>query len=332
MASGNASTLKVVVYAIVGNSVITIAKFLGWLLTSSPSILAETVHSLADTLNQVLLLIGVKHSEKEASSKYPFGQGAARYLWNLISAVGIFFLGFGVTAYHGVHSLIQNHTFVEPHYIAVLILFFALIIEGYVFILAWKNIRDKKGEDSWIDYLKRSDDPTTIAVLFEDGIAVIGVTLALGGVFLSKIFQSNIPDSITSILISISLGFMAIGLAYVNGRLLLGKSVPPDEEEKIRKFVRQQNEVEKIANLKTRILGPDRVKLSIEIEFHGGAFIDRQQISIDGEKIRDGEDPIMILYETSERMVRIMGHKINDLEKRIYKEFPYVVSIDLEVN
>ncbi|MCB0356243.1 MAG: hypothetical protein KDD40_04510, partial [Bdellovibrionales bacterium] len=152
------------------------------------------------------------------------------------------------------------------------------------------------------------------------------------GIWLSKFFQSSIPDAFTALVIACLLGFMAIALAYLNGRLLIGFSAPKSSEQKIRKFLREQPEVEKIIRLKTLILGPERVKLSVELEFHGTAFIDRQQILHDSEKIKNGEEPTPILFDTSERMVRLIGHRINDLEKRIYKEFPAIVAIDLEVN
>jgi zinc transporter 9 len=103
------SGVKVVIAAVAGNSFITVIKFIGWFFSRSPSLLAESIHSLADTFNQILLLIGMNQSHKKATRDLPTGSGNARYLWNLISAVGIFFLGFGITAYHGLHALFEGH-------------------------------------------------------------------------------------------------------------------------------------------------------------------------------------------------------------------------------
>ncbi|MCB0392643.1 MAG: cation diffusion facilitator family transporter, partial [Bdellovibrionales bacterium] len=319
---------------LIGNGVITVAKFIGWFFFFFPSILAEAIHSVADTFNQILLFIGVKHGQALESEKYPFGQGSARYLWNLISAVGIFFLGFGITAYHGFHSLItlNEHPYETPSLVGTFILIIALIVEGYVFLVALKEVNTKRQRLGFFEYLNQSDDPTTIAVLLEDGIAVLGVLLALSGLWISKFFQSALPDAITAIIIAFLLGFMALALAYINGRLLIGYAAPKTSEAMIRKFLQQQPEVEKIVKLKTLILGPERVKLTIELELHGTAFIDRQQIINDSEKIKNGEEPTPILFDTSERMIRLIGKGINKLEKRIYSRFPSIVAIDLEVN
>ena len=191
------SSTKVVVSAIAGNLIITIAKTFAWTINFSPSMLAEAIHSLADTCNQALLFVGIKHSRKGASPSFPMGRGMARYLWNLISAVGIFFVGFGVTFYHGVSTLIFRYG-EKPDAIshtAIGVLIFAFLLEGYVFSIAYKAVFSEKGNTSIKDLIFSSDDPTSIAVLFEDGIAVLGVLLALGGIWLSDIYQTVTFDA-----------------------------------------------------------------------------------------------------------------------------------------
>ncbi|MCB0413076.1 MAG: cation diffusion facilitator family transporter, partial [Bdellovibrionales bacterium] len=286
--SHSESTVKVVLSAVLGNGLITLAKFIGWFLTASPSLLAEAIHSGADTANQVLLFIGIKHGEGKVSTKYPFGQGSARYLWNLISAVGIFFLGFGVTAYHGIHSLLtlDQNPYTPIHPVAIYILLFAMCIEGYVFLMALKEVKSKKGKDSYYQYLQHSDDPTSLAVLLEDGIAVLGVIFALVGIYISEVYQSAIPDSIAAIVIAFLLGFMAIALAYINSRLLIGRSISVSDERRIRRFLMRQAEVERVAQLKTLIVGAGKIRLTCELEFHGGFFIDREQIKQDADRIK----------------------------------------------
>ncbi len=325
--------MKAVVSAIIGNALITIVKLIGWMATSSPSMAAEAVHSLADTCNQILLFVGIKQGSRGPTREFPMGRGRARYVWNLISAIGIFFIGFGVTFYHGFLTLLYPHTNPRVGLIGIGVLLFSLVVEGYVFFVALKSVREEKGEASFIQYLRESDDPTIIGVLFEDGIAVLGILLALAGIYLTNYANSPLPDSVASIMISFLLGLMAVGLAYINGRLLVGVAAPKADEEEIRRFVEEQPLVEKVISLQTTVLGPDQLRLSIEIEFHGGYLIDREAIGRDAESIRNGEeDPMPILVDTVERTVRIIGNEINSMEKKLRQKFPSLTIIELEVN
>ena len=126
---------------------------------------------------------------------------------------------------------------------------------------------------------------------------------------------------------------LAIGLAYANGRLLIGVSVSKVEEEEIREFMESMPEIEKVAHLTTSVMGPSVVRLSIEVEFHGGTLINREQIYKDAEKIRSGEeDPLPILVDTADRTVRVLGNKINDLENKLRTTFPFISIVEIEVN
>ena len=136
--------------------------------------------------------------------------------------MGIFFIGFGVTTYHGVHSLLNLGEYQNPDLtIPIVVLTFAFIIEGYVLFVAYQAIKEKKGKHSILNYIKKGDDPTTVAVLLEDGVAVLGVVIALIGIWLSRVLQTNMPDAITSIIIGFLLGFLAFVLIRSNARLLI---------------------------------------------------------------------------------------------------------------
>jgi zinc transporter 9 len=333
MATGKGSTFRVVLMAVVGNGAITIAKFVGWLMTASPSMLAEAIHSAADTSNQILLLVGIRHGRSGPSPEFPWGRHSARYLWNLISAVGIFFVGFGVTTYHGVHSLLEpQHVHADDSFwIPIGILVFAFVVEGYVLLAAVQDVRRKKGERGLFEYLRYGDDPTPVAVMLEDGVAVLGVVLALVGFWLARLYGTTLPDAITAIIIGVLLGVMALVLGYANGRLLIRAATHPADQREIRAFVEALPYVERLASLKTEVMGPDRIRLTMEIEFHGEQLIDRTQITRDAEEIRGGKDPLPILVDTAERMVRVVGREVNDLERRIQERFPQVAIIELEV-
>lgn len=330
------ASMKPVLAAITSNFVVTTLKFIGWFINFSPSMLAEAIHSLADTANQVLLYVGIRHGAGKPTKQYPFGKGQARYIWNLVSAMGIFFVGFGFTTYHGIHSLIAaleaRQGYTEPSATQLVILVISLLLEGWSLVVALKSINEAKEDKTTLEYIKTGDDPTSVAVLLEDSIAVLGVLVALLGLWASKILNTPVPDAIAAIFVGILLGTMAILLAIANGRILMGISAGSDIESEIREFVEAYPSVERITSLKTAVLAPGRMRVAIEVEFHGGILINRQQIERDAERIREGEDPTYILFETAERMVRTVGREINRLEADIHKKFPDIVVIDLEVN
>jgi zinc transporter 9 len=328
------SSLRVVLVAITANFFVTVAKFIGWFFSQSPSMLAEAIHSLADTINQGLLYVGIKAGTSTPSREYPWGKGQARYLWNLVSATGIFFLGFGFTTYHGIENLIDPSDKFSPNFIywAIGILVFSLILESYSWLVAYRAVREDKKEQTLFEYILKGDDPTSVGVFLEDSVAVIGVLVAITGISISHFTGNPIPDAVGSIIIGFLLGVMALVLAIANGRLLIGAAIDPERESKIREFIDQFPTVEKVTSFKSEVLSPGRVRLSLEVEFHGSVIVNRAQIERDVEKLRDGEEPGPILYDTAERTVRLVGREINRLEAAIQAQFPDVVAIDLEVN
>ena len=324
-------SVKVVLTAIVVNFFVTLAKAIGWVFSLSPSMLAEAIHSFADTANQSLVYLGIRISKKGSTREFPSGYGQARYLWNLISASGIFFIGFGLTVYHGVSSLISPHHEGQFSYgLAIGILIFALIVEGYALLVAFKEVNAHRGSMSLLVFFRESDDPTSIGVLLEDAIAVIGVLLALAGMAISYYFHTHIPDAIASILIGLLLGFLAFVMAFTNGRLLINRSISLSDEEEIREFVRELAYVDKITSLKTEILAPDQVKLSLEIDFNSSPIV--REINA-GRKANVGNEMIEDTIQTIiNKSVKSVGKAINDMEKQIQDHFPDIKYIDLEIN
>lgn len=327
-------SLRAVLAACIGNSLVTASKFVGWGVSLSPSMLAEAIHSLADTLNQILLFIGIRHGEGKPTAAYPFGKGRARYIWNLVSAMGIFFVGFGFTTYHGLSKFIEARPddAVSDSWIPIVVLVLSALVEGYTLMIAFRAVNESRGERNFWDYVAHGDDPTGVAVLMEDAIAVTGVVVALVGYYLSRALQSPYPDAICSIIVGCLLGVMAVMLAVANGRILMGVSASVDEEEAIREFLQNYPSVERVVSMKTAVLAPGSLRLALEIEFHGGIIISRDQIERDAERIREGEDPAYLLFETAERMVRVVGREINKLEQDLIEEFPQIHVVDLEVN
>ena len=172
---------KSVVSALIGNIFVTIFKTIVSALTGSASMFAESVHSLADTLNQSLLLVGLKRSKKPADHIRGYGYGIERFFWSLISACGILFIGAGVTIYHSINSLIQNNNFYNFSFSSILVLILALIIESTTLLIAINELRGKK---KFSMKIFKDADPITLAVVYEDSAAVLGVFVALISQFL----------------------------------------------------------------------------------------------------------------------------------------------------
>jgi len=166
---------KTVVTAIIGNGIVTVAKFFGFILSGSSALLAEAVHSLADTMNQCLLYLGLRRSERLADTRHHFGYGQERYFWNLVSAVTIFFLGCVYTVLHAISQLSENHA-PELSWISFGIIGLAFVVEGYSFLVALMEFRAQAAQEgkSLRLYFVQTRDPTTLAVLIEDAVAVMG--------------------------------------------------------------------------------------------------------------------------------------------------------------
>ena len=326
-------SIKVVLTAVFANFFVTIAKVAGWFISYSPSILAEAIHSFADTSNQLLIYVGIRSSQGGPTKEHPFGKGQSRYLWNLISAAGIFFIGFGVTTYHGIHVLL------EPHYgdysvgaTTIGILLFTFFVEFYAWYVAYKAVNADLDGRSYYQYLRYGDDPTAVGVFLEDSVAVLGVIIAFVGIGLSNYYNSHVPDGVAAIVIGCLIGVMAVILTLANSRLLIDASIQQSDEEEIKKFIKSHRAIKKLVSTKTEILSPNRVRLSIEVELNEFEIIDRDAIyraskDLDDKAIEKGS----VLEDLSTKQITMVASHINKLEKQIFLQFPDIVTIDLEV-
>lgn len=346
MSAGGDNSLKAVVVAVGVNSFITILKFVGWVMTGSPSLLAEAIHSFADVGNQVLLWVGIRQSAKDATEDHPYGWGSARYLWNLKSAMGIFFLGCGVTVYHGVShglALLNGHGHaakkvveegsLDPEVVGLVILFIAVVLEGYSWWVAYKEVDASRGDTPWGDFIKRGDDPTGVGVLLEDTAAVGGVFLALAGLGLSKLTGSPIPDIVATILIGILLGWVAIFLAKANGRLLIGAAVDSLQLERIRKVLEEDPIVEKVEDLKTLVMGSGQMRVKCEVDLYEKLVASKIQDALvdDARRLENGEQPMKVLVDVVGRSVRAAANEIQRLDQKVQEVAPNAVHVDLEL-
>src|SRR6185369_7075394 len=181
------------------------------------------------------------------------------------------------TTYHGISKFAEANPSdpVGTSWIPIAILGASFLIEGYTLLVAFGAVNQARGERPFFEYIRLGDDPTTVAVLLEDVIAVTGVITALIGYWLSKQLASPYPDAICSIVIGMLLGCMAVMLAVANGRILMGVSASIDEEVAIREFLEAYPSVERVVSLKTAVMAPGSLRVAVELEFHGGILISK---------------------------------------------------------
>ncbi len=324
-----------VIAALGGNAVITVMKFVGFSVSGSGAMFSEAVHSLADTLNQALLLVGIRLSGRQADDRYSYGYGLERFLWALISACGIFFLGAGVTIYHGIELL---HSGEMPHIGALLILILAasFFIESATFTLALRELNRRNPGMSMKRKLEEGD-PATIAVLYEDGVAVLGVTVAFVSIILSAMTGSPVWDAVGSILIGILLGIVAILLIQKNRSYLIGRNIPDDVRDMVIAIMEADPTIEKVIDFKSSILDVGEYQVKCEVEFNGPALMKEimanSSLRDEYDGIRDDyQEFIRFLVRSVGRVPRMIGTSIDQLELRIQEEVPEVKHIDIEIN
>jgi len=253
-----------VVAALSGNAFVTILKFIAFFLSGSGAMLSEAIHSVADTGNQLLLYVGLKRADKEADDRFHYGYGGERFVFGILSAAGIFFVGCGITLFHGISSLVTPHT---PHLTATTfgVLGASFLIEGSVLLYAVRRVRGEKGELPFFTYVRRHADPATVAILLEDSAAVLGLLLAAGGIYLSYVTGNPMFDAIGSIVVGLLLGLVAFYLVRENRELLLGRAVPEGIEDKFKETILDQPSVRSVRDVKTRQLTPEAFLFKAEI-------------------------------------------------------------------
>lgn len=253
--------------AIGGNLAIAIMKFAAAAFTGSSAMLSEGIHSLVDTGNGGLLLLGIHKSKQPADATHPFGYGKELYFWSLIVAVLIFGVGGGISIYEGITHLIHPSPLEDPFW-SYVVLGLAVVFEGIVFVIAFRAFQALKGEDENIwQAIKSSKDPTTFTVLFEDAAALLGLIVAFAGIFLAHYFNNPYLDGAASILIGVILASVAVFLAYESKGLLIGEGADPETLENIRKLAEAAAGVKKVMNPLTMYFGPRTILLTVDIEF-----------------------------------------------------------------
>jgi cation diffusion facilitator family transporter len=252
--------------AIAANSLIAISKFIVAAITRSSAMLSEGIHSLADTGNQALLLLGIKLSKRPASQAHPFGRGQEVYFWSLIVAIMLFGLGGGLSLYEGIAHLRQPAELGNPFW-NYIVLGLAAIFEGSSLTVAYRELRRTTDERNLVLAVHDSKDPSAFVVLFEDSAALAGLLVAFLGVFLGHRLGMPVLDALASILIAVILMAVAIFLAYESRELLLGESAAPEIVKSIEEIVSADDAIVNVFKPMTMHMSPDEVLLNMDLTF-----------------------------------------------------------------
>ena len=325
-----------VVFALSGNGVIAFLKLAGFLISGSGAMFSEAIHSFADTANQGLLLVGIKRSTKEANSRFSYGFGQERFFWALVSACGVFFIGSGVTVYHGISALVSDSGDSNFSFLAFSFLCISLIVESFTLAMAVRELCHA-GKGNSFSKLLKNGDPSTLAVVFEDGAAVLGVLIAMASMGLAKITGESHWDSIGSIIIGILLGVVAILLINKNREYLIEKAMPKKLEKIAVRIMENDPAVEKVLDFKSSTLDAGVYRMKCEVEFNGPALLSEMfkngDLREEYLKTRGNyKNFLKFSADFVDRIPRLIGNKIDSIEKKIQSEIPQMRHVDIELN
>jgi cation diffusion facilitator family transporter len=289
-----------VVAGIVGNIAIGIIKFIAAALTGSAAMFSEGIHSIVDSGNGFLILYGTHQAKKPADLIHPFGHSRELYFWILVVAVSIFAVGGGVSMYEGINSIRAPEPLGSPT-AAYIVLALSLVIEGWSFSVAGKEFRAARGKLGILEFMKRSKDPSLYSTLLEDGAAMIGLLIALAGLFFGHLLDIPQLDGLASVLIGLLLMVVAVFLLRETKGLLIGEGLEEDELLRMREIIAEHPHVVEVGIVRSQYFGPHDLLINAEVEF---------------EKCEHA-------YQVED--------DVDDIEKRIKAEFPQVSNVYIEV-
>jgi cation diffusion facilitator family transporter len=312
-------TRRAIVAAFLANLGIAVSKFLAFAITGSASMLAESIHSVADTGNQGLLFLGGKRSRKAPTEEHPFGFGHERYFWAFIVALVLFTLGSLFALYEGIQKLIDPHELDSP-IVAFAVLGVAIVLEGLSLRTARREATPSRHGRSWWQFIRTTKSPELPVVLLEDTGALVGLMFALIGISLAEITGNARWDALGSIGIGLLLGVIAVVLAIEMKSLLIGEAVAPRVGAAIRNAMLDGPEVKRIIHLRTLHLGPDDVLLAAKLEFASDSI----------PSLADAIDTVEARVRTSTPIVRLIYFEpdLYDATRAAHEEDPMSSSSD----
>jgi cation diffusion facilitator family transporter len=292
------SGTKAVIAALVGNFAIAVAKFVAFLITGSSSMLAESIHSVADSGNQGLLLWGGRAARRVADDRHQFGFGRERYFWSFVVALVLFILGSGFAIYEGIEKIRHPHP-ISNVWVAVSVLAFAILVEGYSFRVAVRESRPLKGRLSWWQFIRRSRTPELPVILLEDLGAQVGLIIALVAVTISHWAEAPIWDGIGTLAIGVLLFVIAVILIVEMRSLLLGEGADSRDMARLRESIASSPHVQRVLHVKTQHFGPEELLVAVRVDFVDDLMTEELAMAVEEVERRVREavpyaDPIYI--------------------------------------
>uniref|UniRef100_A0A8C7Z5F7 Proton-coupled zinc antiporter SLC30A9, mitochondrial n=1 Tax=Oryzias sinensis TaxID=183150 RepID=A0A8C7Z5F7_9TELE len=314
-------------------------KLLAWVYTGSASMFSEAIHSLADTCNQALLAVGISQSVRNPDAVHPYGFSNMRYIASLISGVGIFMMGAGLSWYHGIMGLLHPEP-MESLLWAYCILAGSLVSEGATLLVASNEIKKSARLQglSFYEYVMQSRDPSTNVVLLEDAAAVLGVIMAAGCMGLTSLTGNPLYDSLGSLGVGTLLGAVSAFLIYTNTEALLAPSIQAEHVQKLTEFLENDPAVRAIHDVKATDMGLSKVRFKAEVDFDGRvvtrSYLEKQdidQILNDIQQVKTPEELENFMLKHGENIIDTLGAEVDRLEKELKQRNPEVRHVDLEI-
>ncbi|XP_073965152.1 solute carrier family 30 member 9 [Choristoneura fumiferana] len=330
---------RVVLTAIGINGCNFLFKLCAWCYTGSHSLFSECIHSLADTVNQLILAYGIHKSVQMADPDHPYGYTNMRYVSSLISGVGIFCVGSGLSFYHGVTGILDPQP-LHDFYWAYFVLGGAVVSEGATLMVALNAVRKgaKEADTPLYEYIMRSSDPSVNVVLMEDTAAVAGVVVAASCMAMSQYTGNPLFDAVGSILVGTLLGGVASFIILSNVGALVGRSIPQEQLDEINSVLERDFMIRAIHDVKGIDMGSNLIRYKAEVDFDGRAltrsYLEKHDLNAlleDMKKIQTIDDVEAFLLKHGENIVDMLGGEIDRIELKLRKKFPQIRHCDLEI-
>lgn len=329
------TSTRAVAVALAVDFAIGIAKTIAFLLTGSTAVMAEALHSAADITNQTLLWVGIVRSRRKPDSNYPYGFGQSRYIWALLSATGVLFVGAGVSVVRGAQQLFAPEP-LEHLTWGLIILLGSLMAEAASAAVGLSAVRSSAratNQTVW-QYVRTGPDPMGVAVVLEDASAVVGASIALAGLGLAELTGNAAWDGVSSICIGLLLGVSAVFLINRNRRFLLGLAPPSESIAKMVAVLESDPVVSRLHDVKVSHLGADSVRFKAEVTFDGRELarrlLTRQDLRNALSSLDEREAVERLLIEFGGQVADMIGDEIDRLEKQLVEAAPEAQHVDLE--
>ena len=289
---------KAIIAAMFANLGIAVAKFIAWIVSGSASMLAEAIHSLADTGNQILLLLGGRLSKRRADADHPFGYGRERYVYAFLVSIILFTVGGLFSISHGIEKLQHPHA-LENVWVPVTVLLISIVLESFSLRTAIRESNHVRGKDqSWVSFVRHAKAPELPVVLLEDIAALIGLVFALLGVTLTAITGNSVYDAVGTLLIGSLLVLVAIVLGIETKSLLVGEGATMADHDRILAALEGGPQVERVIHMKTLYLGPEELLVAAKLGFASDRLLGEiaHDIDVIEARVREAVPTARVIY------------------------------------